>query len=604
MRIFNKYAYLSAVALVGAVGFTACSSDDELTAEPNPTFDGESVKTQFAINIPYAGGQGTRMTAENTQNNNNFLGMDNIRLIAFDGAPEASGVLKEIIATLGDINNGELSSSQSSKIYSNVNVPTHTDHFLFYAKAKGTDKFANGSITPHIDGQSSVNNIYFELEKVNTGSVTTDDEAKLLVQVLNAVDADEVWAGDLDTDLTELRTSLQGLKAGSANNIRLALQNLYNAVERWTMGVDDDNKTAANAIRNAITAQYDSKAVFTLKSPGTDSPYELETTLTYPQNLNLPDGAVELEYASNDFKYKTAGANLTGLTTFDNTKVCYPASLYYFVNTDLAASNSSLENNQWPTTTGNWTSDASAPWLNTATSSAWGTEVLATTRSIALKKNIQYGVASLRFTVKCESGSLPDKAETQGNPNYIPVAAEGFPVTGLLIGGQPERADWEFLPVKGASGENPVFDYTVYDKVAESVNAKEGSAEGTNYTLLLPNYQSTPAKVNFAVELENNTGHEFRGQDGVVPVGGKFYLVGVLDPTDKKVVDTPESGSIEETPDVFMSDYQTTANVTITSLASAYNTIPDLRATQMQLGLSVDLVWKTGISFDVTIGGE
>lgn len=53
--------------------------------------------------------------------------------------------------------------------------------------------------------------------------------------------------------------------------------------------------------------------------------------------------------------------------------------------------------------------------------------------------------------------------------------------------------------------------------------------------------------------------------------------------------------------DVFMSDYQTIANVTITSLANAYNTIPDLRATQMELGLSVDLEWKTGISFDVTI---
>ena len=58
---------MGAIALVGAVGFTACSSDDDLTAPQNPTFDGESVKTQFAINIPYAGGKDTRMSEDATR---------------------------------------------------------------------------------------------------------------------------------------------------------------------------------------------------------------------------------------------------------------------------------------------------------------------------------------------------------------------------------------------------------------------------------------------------------------------------------------------------------------------------------------------------------
>lgn len=599
MKIFSKYAYMGAIALVGAVGFTACSSDDDLTAPQNPTFDGESVKTQFAINIPYAGGKDTRMTDQNTQDAGNFLGMKELRLISFDGEP-STGVLKNIITTLGTINNGELSGSKSSKIYSNVNVPIQTDHFLFYAQAIGgtvgedeNGSFINGAIEPNIDGVSGINDINFQLVKTNNGVVTSNSEAVLLLEVLNAVDADGVWTGTLDTDLSALRTSLQDLEAGSANNIKLALQNLYNAVEKWATGTAGDNQTAALAIRNAITAATyggGSTQVFSLKSPGTSSPYELETTLTFPNNLNLPDGAVKMQYAGSDFSYETSKGNLTGLANFDYTRVCYPAALYYFVNTDIATSNQSLDNKDWPATTTNWTSNASAPWLADATKGNWGTEVTPSTQSIALKENINYGVASLELTVKCAAGSLPDNGGA-GTPNYIPVASVGFPVTGLLIGGQPEAVDWSFKPVSGKS-----FNYTVYDKSISGVNAKENSAEGKNYTLLLPNIQGTPATVNFAIELENNTGTEFRGQDGVVPVGGKFYLVGTLDPANPK---TPAPAGVT---DVFMSDYQTVANVTITSLEKAYNTIPDLRATQMELGLSVDLTWEQGFTFDVEIG--
>lgn len=592
MRIFNKYAYMGAIALVGAVGFTACSSDDDLTAPQNPTFDGESVKTQFAINIPYAGGKDTRMTDQNTQDAGNFLGMKELRLISFDGEP-STGVLKNIITTLGNIDNGGLSGSQSSKIYSNVNVPIQTDHFLFYAQAIGTDGFVNGAIKPHIDGVSGINDINFQLVKTNNGVVTSNSQASLLLEVLNAVDADGVWDGTLDADLSALRTSLQDLEAGSANNIKLALQNLYNAVEKWATGTAGDNQTAALAIRSAITAAAyggNNTQVFSLKSPGTSSPYELETTLTFPGNLNLPDGAVEMEYdgSTNDFKYISSNGNLTGLSGFDYTKVCYPAALYYYVNTDIATSNQSLGTDEWPKTTSTWISGTDAPWLISGNS--WGTEVTSSTQSIALKENINYGVASLELTVKCSAGSLPDNGGA-GTPNYIPVASTGFPVTGLLIGGQPAQIGWNFLPATSTK-----LDLTVYDNDINDVYAKENSSEGTNYTLLMPNYQATAATVNFAIELENNTGHEFRGQDGVVPVGGKFYLVGTLNPNEG--VNTESDPKVT---DVFVSDYQTVAKVTIKSLEKAYNTIPDLRATQMELGLSVDLTWEKGFTFDVSI---
>ena len=37
------------------------------------------------------------------------------------------------------------------------------------------------------------------------------------------------------------------------------------------------------------------------------------------------------------------------------------------------------------------------------------------------------------------------------------------------------------------------------------------------------------------------------------------------------------------------------------SLKNAYSSIPDLRTTQMSLGLSVDLSWQTGYEYDITL---
>ena len=93
--------------------------------------------------------------------------------------------------------------------------------------------------------------------------------------------------------------------------------------------------------------------------------------------------------------------------------------------------------------------------------------------------------------------------------------------------------------------------------------------------------------------MVNNSGTDFYGVQGKIAAGAKFYLVAQLDPT--AVNPTPSVGS------VFLKNYQTEANLTITSLKNAYVTIPDLRASELVLGLSVDLKWETGIKFDVEI---
>ena len=74
-------------------------------------------------------------------------------------------------------------------------------------------------------------------------------------------------------------------------------------------------------------------------------------------------------------------------------------------------------------------------------------------------------------------------------------------------------------------------------------------------------------------------------------------MVGELDP--KGTTATQPSG---ETIDrVFVKDHTTVANFKITNLKKAYNHIPDMRSSKINVGLAVDLSWQDGITFDVDL---
>ncbi|MCI7370800.1 hypothetical protein [Prevotella sp.] len=598
MKKLSSFFLMGTVALAGLGVMSSCSSDDlgnDSTTNPGET---KAVKTQFALNIPRANG-GTRMSGDNAQANKNFRGMEDIRMYSFKGEPTASSTSTATF-TLAGIASG-ISETASSKIYSDVSVPVGTTHFLFYAHApQGTtdaDKFAKGVLTftaPTTDA-TATSGISAALATVKKNDT---DSPKALLGILNGVAGVEGWATETDgTELNKLYAKYTSAKAGSANSIRLTLQSLYNNLGGIVTGANTGAQIVAKAIRTKIEESFN-------KTTGTDgyvtlaykkgSPYS-----TYPNNINLPDGAVQLSFdATNKFTY-AATSNLTGIQNLNASKICFPASIYYFQSSDLAATAKELETNQWPTTTTNWTA-ATAPWLNDASNLAdgWTASVQPTTRSIAMRQNINYGVANLATTVKCGAASLPDNTGlTVTDPSEfagtVAVPEAGFSVTGLLIGGQPTKVGFDFQPTS-----NDAFDYTIYDKELTGIVAKNGVASTTNYTIVLPNDKGRGVadqnKVNVAIELTNNSGVAFRGQDGIIPDGGKFYLVGQLNPDAKTI-----EGVIN--PAVFMSDYKTTMNLTITSLKNAYNTIPDLRSTKLQLGLSVDLDWQAGLQFDVEI---
>jgi len=250
------------------------------------------------------------------------------------------------------------------------------------------------------------------------------------------------------------------------------------------------------------------------------------------------------------------------------------------------------------------------------TSNGWNSDaVSAGTRAVAMKENITYGVSQLKATILRNVENLyTDNAEaiTEGTvSNNVFSGTDGisFTVTGILIGGQPDAAQYEYLP------KTTSFSKVIYDPILDSSNgelpASDNGKSLTTYTLALDNFTvgETQSKVYVALELIAN--QNFYGLSGYIKAGQKFYLIGELDPlsTALEPVDWSKQTSFEsgdtgyDADRVFIRDAVTTATFTIgtTALQRAYSTIPDLRSTQMYFGLSVDLEWKAGLNFNVII---
>lgn len=575
----KNLAYRAAVLLVGVITFSACSSDEEVV-NVNPSYDGKSVKTQFAINVPRAAQVKTRMTGGNTQaDGTGFLGMQDIRLIPFSETIGENTSLGQVI-TLSNIEKDVITETASSKIYKNVAIPTGTTNFLFYGQALRSGSATNednGILTATVDGQTSTAGITFKLNDVNTtGSILNTNSEALLTVLNNVVEAAD-WSSSTDVNLKQLYVDFTKSQAGSANSILCTMQALYDNLK-------DNTDVVSNAIKNAITKDE----TFTLSSDG-----KLSTENKYPADLNLPDGAVAVEFNKNNdnkFTYIVPTGDATSNPIIDVNNITYPASLYYWTSTPLYASGTVVADGDWPSTPSEW-EEATA-------FSDWGTEVTSSTQSVALKNNINYGVGNLALTVTCAAATLQDHEKTQADgitsQRNVNVPTDGFPVSAVLVGSQPTVVGYDFAAV-ATDG----FYKTIYDSKC-SLNAKYNSVSEANYTLVLPTKHMANQVVSFVLELTNNSDTEFCGHnEQIIPKGGKFYLIGTLNVNAGNGVGNP--GNLNE---VFISDYLTKANVKITSLENAYNVIPDLRSTNLQLGLSVDLDWEEGIIFDVEVGKE
>ena len=617
MKRVNQLFFGSALALLAGASLTACSSSDDVTDAPvNPSYDGKSVKTQFAINIATPSNSKTRMSDVNTQNGGNFLGMSSIKLFPFSSEPGKNVTWTRNIS-LTNIDNG-ISSSASSKIYSNVEIPVGTNNFLFYGfgpmgGSTQDEKFQKGILTTSFPNEvaTAPSNISVSLVSI-LGSTDMSTMQGYYTAYLNSIKNVTGWSTTDDVTLSDAydkftTIGLTGVRCGSASAILKTVELLYNlAIDRKESSTSTEVQSLAEAIKTAITpSSGDIQVTNTMRSDGKH--YDLAYSSTdgkynFPTNYGLPEGAAQLAFDGTDgFSYKnqpTIGATGSVLNVYGLT---YPSSIAYTANTAAKASTEIFEANEWPQTVNAW--DTESSWTGMGT---WADVVAASTRSVALVNNINYSVASLKTTVKCNAASLEDNRAAvlnDGNTSNqtITVPNDGFKVTGVLVGGQPNKVDWQFLD------NNSARNAVIYDKELSGIVAKSDAESSPNYTLVFDSWKGngTQDDVLMAIELENNSNSDFYGVDGIILKGQKFYLVA-------KLAVASGTGSItwpnaayrypqSNTQRVFMQDYTTTAKLNIKSLKNAYSTIPDLRSVELQLGLSVDLTWQSGLTFEVPI---
>ena len=643
MKRVNQLFFGSALALLAGASLTACSSSDDVTDAPvNPSYDGKSVKTQFAINIAdNTPKNSTRMSGENTQQTG-YLSMANIYLLPIKTQGSQSIDASTDVLSLIPLNDPDkVSTTRSSHIYSDVNVPVGANNFLFYSTRKnlGTDmdnKFKTGSITGTLIGANTVpavdntNDITFALEEIldatNNSSLTTV-EGYFEAYLKSIKDVTE-WSTQTNNDLATLYSQFTNfdseIRAGSAFAVLKLVSELYDKVKPISENGTDPEKTVAQNIVNAITAATGNVTVEVNSNKTDENPYSLKYSTTntnitnFPAAQGLPEGAAQLTTSTGEFKYKnqpSIGAGTTTDPTFNIYNLTYPAPITYFDNTPLKATDKEIQTGEWQTTASNW--DSWSEWTS------WDGEIKSTSRSVALKNNINYGVACLATTFKCSTaGTLEDNksAIITGEANQtITVPTAGFPVTGILIGGQPEKVNWQYICTSAQATD---YEYVAYDRDLTNMYAVKTGSPTTNYTLVLDNYTAAStgqSKVNVAVELVN-TAEDFYGKDGLIAKGQKFYLIATLDPTQGTAVQWPSyDGSnanfnltdsykdrypVQNNQNrVFVQDFTTKADFTINTLKNAYVTLPDLRASLLQLGLSVDLTWQSGMTFDVPLGG-
>ncbi len=581
MKTVKTMACFMAMIMASSVVLVSCKKDKEKEPEVQQTAEtpqgkNEVVKTQFAISMPSQLKNGAnRMPATTVQQAgmSQFQGLTGITLIPFAKPDKILGTDSRLGAniTLDPLAKSDVDSkANQAKVYSDVNIPLTTASFLFYAKsaASGT-KFEVGSL---IEPDMTVNrpeDIKFSLDSIHT---------KAEIETMMATDKE---GGKLMTYLTLVATATDGTKAWYETDdaaLRTMFDSAYSKIHGLSSAevsriLTDLNKSlkplrASNALADAIATAIANATYATVNA--SDSVVLVSALNNFPEKYDLPQGCFDIKWNAGTHAFvEGAYSNMARPYTF-----AYPAQLWYYVNSTIKTSNVS-QATAYASTTNSWT-DILA--LHTAP-----TNVNSMTRAVAIKDQIQYAVARFDVTVKLSSLTLADRSlEATGKAVNVNVPSEeGFPVTAVLVGGQ-QAVNYDFTSTAAGS------ELTVYDKTMTNGAMKAtASASATNHTLVLENGTEN---VRVAVEMVNTTGKDFYGAGNqLIKAGAKFYVVAELVAAQATVT----SGH------VFKQDFTTTANLTLTNLKTAYNTIPDLRTPKLELGFSVDLTWQAGHEYNI-----
>lgn len=429
--------------------------------------------------------------------------------------------------------------------------------FLVYTKAAPvSDDAVNGALDATLSPPYAPATITFSPKQIYNEE-TVHEQATAIADYLTAIANTEGWSTTTDPHLQSYYQSFIGqgnertsLIAGSSKNIEKYVAHLKAILEAEPQ----------SSLRDAIIANIDE-----------------EYPHTYPACIGLPDGAAALRWeipsGKSEYQFVPQAGTTTEAYINDLTRFTYPAELYYFVSSDICTS--TMDNRKTYYDKESWgTSKSDFNTVLSAFENDHGV-VYSKTKAVAIKKPVQYAVARLDAKIKSKSSTLTDAIG-----NVITVGSESFPLTGIIIGGQ-RKVGFNFVPTDDEdSSMRFVYDTQVNTNTGNTPYYLSTTEQGPVRTLLLQSYDGED--VTFVLEFENDSDTDFYGVDGIIYKGTKFYLVGIL---------RLDEAAGDDKTRVFTQDQITTATMSIDGLAKAYNVMPNLLGSHLEVGVSLITPW-------------
>lgn len=541
---FFKMAFLSVLAVWT---MNACAREDA-------NEEGHTSSLVMSLKNVVPEGEMSKMSKDITQSTGVFRGIEQLYVIPFDTeTPQVEpgdGRLGSRNVSLGGtgISRTGLVPNNNSHLFGSALIPNGMNRVLAYGKTPDEGKDASkeskhkyGVLTPEgILNPEGSNDIFFNLEPILTNEELSETDAKVvdildrLNVVMSLMGKSQYTAIGNIFDQVKRQNSILACSYATFYQLRNEIQS-----ELWRIPYESQELlNEISKIQDAIKAFSDGFA-------------ELGTN--FPEQYGIPEGTMGFWWNGEMFIRLINGVNIS---LVEPSSYCYPPNLWYYANSSVKTSINENVRNQYV---------QGKEWGDILKHYTDGGAVTSFTQAVAIIDKLEYGVGLLELSLDApgeEAASL----------------INGCPLTGIIIGDQ-RNLDFRFLPGQGPS--QYIFDNTV------NGNLSIGETGSSVQMLVLPTETGEYADVHFALEFRNTTGIKRRCQQGDILPWCKFYLAGVLKPSQGVA---PQSSS--ETFDrVFSRDHKTVVTVKVEGLRNAYNTVPDLHSPQLEIGVETEMRW-------------
>lgn len=315
--------------------------------------------------------------------------------------------------------------------------------------------------------------------------------------------------------------------------------------------------------------------------------YKIRLKTNGPAVYGLPSGTIPIQWQEKNKTFRVLYNidPLSGLSYIPSDEICYPPSLWYYVNSPLVSTD---QENVTEKYTSQYTWEAIS---SSYTSSGVNTQ----SKAAAVRDPVQYGVALMELTCQKVGSNRIDDFEHTGSSG-IDIKNQKFPLTGILIADQ-YRQRFDFTPTLDENAKMwYVFDADINDS---NGNARawisSSSTSAAIPILVLPTRPE--ADVRFALEFLNKTNYTtVVGANGCqIAPGCHFYIAGVLKFANRV------NNSTDNLESIFVRGHKTEVRATFTSFKAAYDVVPDLKDPQLQLGVRAEFGWDLSTPTDVPV---